>query len=211
MPRCSFVLALLALVLGANRMQAQSQQSRNTLDSSVAVLSAGDKLRIAVWRDSALSGEFTIAPDGSITHPLYRAVSVAGLPLTEVEQRLRAFLSRFTTEPAFVITPMVRIIVGGEVRQPNVYTVPWGTTVAQAVALAGGPTDRGIIDKVRLDRGTGTQAVDLTQPNAESGRVQVRSGDQIVVGRRRDLIRDVIAPSSSIIAALGSFIIIFRR
>jgi polysaccharide export outer membrane protein len=201
---CLFLLALSASVLAAPEMLAQSQQARSVVDSSVAVLAPGDKIRIAVWRDSALSGEYVIAPDGSITHPLYRSVFVAGLPLVEVEQRLRSFLSRFTTEPAFVISPLVRIIIGGEVRQPNVYTVPWGTTLAQAVALAGGPTDRGMMDRVRMERGTGVQTIDLTQPNAESGRVQVRSGDQIVVGRRREVMRDVVAPSSSIVAALAS-------
>jgi protein involved in polysaccharide export with SLBB domain len=206
LPRCTFLLALLAAMLGSHRLQAQASTGS---DTGSAVLSPGDRIRIAVWRDSALSGEFAIAPDGSIIHPLYRSVSVTGIPMDEVERRLRTFLSRFTVEPAFVATPLVRIIVGGEVRQPNVYTVPWGTTVTQAIALAGGPTDRGRMERVQVHRRNGTQILDLTEPTAQAGRAQVRSGDQIVIGRNRDVMRDIVAPSSSIVAALASIITIF--
>jgi hypothetical protein len=55
-----------------------------------------------------------------------------------------------------------------------------------------------------LIRETGSQKIDLTRPDAAPSRVEVRSGDQIVMGRRRSVMQDVIAPSSSILAALAS-------
>ena len=173
-------------------------------DLSSLSLAPGDAIRIDVWQQKEYSGEFPIAADGSISHPLYKEVKVAGVPLSEVEARLRTFLSRFLSNPTFVIQPMLRIIVGGEVRQPNIYTVPPGTTIAQVVALAGGVTERGRLDRVRLLRRGDSQTIDVTRPDESASRVEVHSGDQIIVARRRSLVQDVVAPSASILAALAA-------
>src|SRR5207249_9319138 len=130
------------------------------------------------------------------------------------EQRVRSFLARFETNPQFVIMPMLRVVVGGEVRQPNVYTVPPGTSVAQAIAMAGGPTDRGRLDRVRLLRGKSSLLLDLTSPSEESARTQMRSGDEIAVQRRRSIFQDYVAPGASVVAAmaaLASIIIQLRK
>lgn len=174
------------------------------LDTANVVLSPGDAIRITVWRNAELSGDFTIAPDGSITHPLYRELKVAGVPLPVVEDRVRTFLSRFESNPAFVILPMIRIVVSGEVRQPNIIAVPIGTSVVEAIAQAGGPTERGRMDRVRLVRESGSYTLDLRRPDAGGSRVFVRSGDQIIVTRSTNIMQDYVIPSSSILAGLAA-------
>jgi hypothetical protein len=72
------------------------------------------------------------------------------------------------------------------------------------VFRAGGPTDRGKIEAVRLVRGDSSQTLDLTRPEGTASRIEVHSGDQILVGRRRNILQDVIAPTSSILAALAA-------
>jgi polysaccharide export outer membrane protein len=168
------------------------------------VLAPGDVIRIEVWRNKELSGDFPIAADGSITHPLYRELKVAGVPLPAVEQQVRTFLSRYESNPSFVLFPLMRVIVAGEVRQPNIYTVPPGTTVAQAIAMAGGPSDRGRLDRIQLLRRSGSTMLDVTRPEAGAASVEVNSGDQIIIGRRRSIMQDVIAPSAGILAALAA-------
>ena len=42
------------------------------------VLRPGDMLRITVWRHPEMSGDFAVAPDSTLVHPLYQAVRVAG-------------------------------------------------------------------------------------------------------------------------------------
>ena len=168
------------------------------------MLAPGDVLRIEVWRNKELSGDFPIAADGTITHPLYRELKVAGLPLPVVEDRIRTFLSRFDATPSFVLAPLMRVIVAGEARQPNIYNVPPGTTVAQAIAMAGGPSDRGRLDKVELRRLSGSTELDITKPDGSASRVEVHSGDEIIIARRRSIMQDVIGPSSSILAALAA-------
>ena len=172
---------------------------------SAATLSPGDVIRIVVWRRPEFSGDFVVAPDSTITHPLYKDVKVAGAPFRTVEERVRVFLSRYETTPAFVVSPLLRIFVGGEVRQPSVYTIAPGTTVAQAVALAGGPTERGRLDEVGLVRNQRRSTLDLTRSDSYAV-AEVRSGDQVLVGRRTSFFTDVLAPTSSVVAAVAAVV-----
>jgi polysaccharide biosynthesis/export protein len=170
-----------------------------------ATLAPGDVIRIAVWRKPEFSGDFVIAPDSSITHPLYRTVKVAGVPLTMVEDRVRTFLKAYETEPSFVLSPLLRVFVGGEVRAPNVFTVPPGTTVAQAIALAGGPTERARLEEVTLiRRSIERSTLDMTQTDSRAATLEARSGDQVLVGRRRNFYQEVLAPASSVLAAVAA-------
>lgn len=174
-------------------------------------LNPGDQIRIAVWRNPEFTGDYMVAANGTITHPLYREIQVAGIPLSAVEDRLRTFLTRYIANPQFVIMPLVKIIVGGEVRSPNVFSVPPETTIAQAIVLAGGPTERGRLDQVRILRDGQDIRVDLSKPDSDVATLQIRSGDQILVGRRNNLYRDVVGPTLSGVAAVAALVSIFVR
>jgi len=177
-----------------------------------AVLQPGDAVRITVWRNPELSGEFPLAADGSILHPLYRELRVIGLPYSRVEAEVRALLARYDAEnPQFVIEPLLQVSVGGEVRQPNLYRLPPETTIAQAVALAGGATDRGRLDRVRLFRGGEEIRIDLTRPEAGLAQEPIRSGDQLYVDRKVSIWREYIAPGGSITAAIVTLIGVLTR
>ena len=171
---------------------------------SALTLSPGDVIRIDVWLQKEYSCECSIAADGTISHPLYRALNVTGLPIAEIENRLRSLLGKYLATPTFDIQPLLRVVVAGEIRQPSIYTVPPGTSVAQVVFRAGGPTERGRLDRVHLIRGNTSQVLDLTRPDTTTSQVEVHSGDQILIDRRRSIMQDVVAPSSSILAALAA-------
>lgn len=176
------------------------------------MLNPGDKILIAVWRMPELSGEFPIAADGSIMHPLYHAVKVTGVPLAVVEDRVRGLLVRLETNPQFVVQPLFRVAVGGEVNQPNLYNLAPETTVAQAVAQAGGVTVQGQLDRVRLLRGGSVLSIDLTRPGTGVSQMSIRSGDQIVVERKRSVFREIIVPLGSVVAGVaGVASLIIRR
>ena len=207
------VLSLVAALCGVSATAAAAfGQSVDPVQSLVAlpadttvVLEPGDLVRIAVWRNAELSGEFVIGPDGSITHPLYREVKAAGVPVAEVERRVGAFLARYgESNPAFTVTALIRVFVFGEVRTPNAYTVPPGSTIAQAIAAAGGPTERGRLDKVQILRNSHRLALDLTSSDARAIRALVHSGDQIYVPRARSVFSEIVVPASSLLAAAAA-------
>ena len=174
-------------------------------------LEAGDAVLIEVWQNPELSGEFSILENGGISHPLLRDVEVAGLPMAGVEARIRERYERLETNPQFVVQPLLRVSVGGEVRQPSLYRLPPTTTIAEAVALAGGASERARLDRVRLFRGGEEIAVDMTSPEAGLAQTPISSGDQIFVDRRTSIFRDYIAPAGSITAALVSLVSVLTR
>jgi polysaccharide export outer membrane protein len=204
-----FVLAA-ALAMTASQVEAQSSGRSAVASDSGAVLQPGDQLRVTVWRRPEYSGDFLVAADGTLRHPLFKEVRVAGVPLGTAHQRLREFLTRYEANPEFVIEPLMRVAVGGEVRTPNLYSFAPEVTVAQAVALAGGATDRGRLSAVQVTRGGGRISVDLSRADARGSLMTIRSGDQIVVTRRRNVLTDFILPISSLVAAVGTILQLYR-
>ena len=202
-----YLLAMLSLFF-VNDILAQTPGDVTLGDTRLA---PGDQVRITVWRKAELSGDFVISPDGTVAHPLYREVRVSGIPLPMVEERLRTFLTRYETNPQFVILPLMRVVVAGEVRQPNILSVPPGTTVSQAIVLAGGPSERGKLETVQLVRENRSVTVDLTRPDSDEGQIPVRSGDQVIVDRRGAPFREYISPIASSVAAIAAIVSIFLR
>jgi hypothetical protein len=64
---------------------------------------------------------------------------------------------------------------------------------------------------VLLVRGEQTIHVDLTRPGEGWSGTAIRSADQIVVPRRVSILRDYVAPASSLVAASFSIISVLLR
>jgi polysaccharide export outer membrane protein len=202
-------VALLAVVAFSPPASAQTS-------GASSMLAPGDSIRVVVWRRPEFSGDFVVAPNGTITHPLYRSVTVGGVPFATAEANLRRFLARFEENPEFVMEPLVRVAVSGEVDRPRVYALRPETTIAEAVAVAGGTTrdgDRGKVRVLRSERG-GEQRellVDLSDPSAGAATTPVLSGDQIFVDRRRSFFREVLVPALGVIGSIASLGLLIDR
>jgi polysaccharide export outer membrane protein len=210
--RALFSLTLVAFVVLS--VPASAQESRAS--SEQAVLTPGDSVRIVVWRKPEFSGDFVVAPNGTITHPLFRSVQVAGVPFATAEANLRRFLARFEENPEFVMEPLIRVAISGEVERPLVYALRPETTVAEAVARAGGATQLGARNRVRVLRlqPSGQQEqllVNLTDPQAGYGRIPIRSGDQIIIDRRKSFMRDILLPTLGVIGSIASLGLLIDR
>src|SRR6476661_3171203 len=180
------------------------------------VLTPGDSIRIMVWRKPEFSGDYVVAPDGTITHPLFRTVKVAGLPFAKAEANLRTFLSQIEDNPQFVMEPLIRIAVSGEVTRPLVYAGRPETTIGEAIARAGGPTKDAASNRVRVIRmtpgGQQTQfTIDLQDSKGSQGTTPLRSGDQIVVDRRKSFFRDILLPTIGVIGSIASLGLLIDR
>jgi polysaccharide export outer membrane protein len=180
------------------------------------ILAPGDSVRVVVWRKPEMSGDFIVAPDGTISHPLYRAVRVGGVPFSTAEINLRNFLARFEQDPQFVVEPLVRIAVSGEVGRPQVFAVRPETTIAEAVAQAGGPSEQARRDRITVLRkdASGSRRelqVNLFDPEGSSATMRVHSGDQIVLDRRKSFFRDFFMPALSVIGSVASIGLLIDR
>lgn len=174
-------------------------------------LSPGDVLRITVWRHPEFTGEFTVGPDSALVHPLYQTVKVAGVPVGVAKQRLRALLVAYEQDLQLVVEPLFPVTVAGEVRAPNLYRLSAGTTVAQAVGVAGGATDRGRLDRVRVIRGASQLTFDLAKQSAQTA--PIASGDQVLVARRSDFnfLRDLLLPLTTVTGTVAAVINLTRQ
>jgi polysaccharide export outer membrane protein len=174
-------------------------------DTTAAVRPA-DLVRLTVWRMPEFSGDFPVAPDGTIQHPLLTEVRVVGRPRDEVRRQLREVLLRYENDPQFVFDYLYRVAVTGEVRLPNLYSLPPETSLSQAIAAAGGLSEFGRINDVRLIRNGQEMVLDLRDPSAAAMEMRIRSGDQIRVPRRGSSFRDYLGLAASLVAAVGSVV-----
>jgi polysaccharide export outer membrane protein len=193
---------------------AQAQTPTQTLEQ--VTLAPGDSIRVVVWRKPEMSGDFIVGPEGVITHPLYQAVRVGGIPFATARTNIRNFLARFEQDPQFVAEPLVRVAVSGEVGRPQVFAVRPETSIADAVAQAGGPNEDANRENVRVLRkgSDGRQRelrVNLIDPEGGAGTLRVNSGDQIVVDRRKSFFREVFLPGLSVLGSAASIYLLIDR
>ena len=147
-------------------------------------LGSGDRVRVTVFNEPSLTGEYNITPGGALAFPLIGVVNAGGRTIDAVQQDLTARLGE-----GYVADPRVSVevlsyrpfYILGEVNHPGEYSYASGITVEQAIARAGGFTYRANEKTVFLRRqtGPGESAVAL-----RSAQVAVLPGDTIRVGER---------------------------
>jgi protein involved in polysaccharide export with SLBB domain len=194
------LVAVLLALAAAHPARAAAQAA----DS--AFLRPGDVLRLVVFRQPELSGEFAVSAEGTLQHPLLSEVRVVGVSRAAIRQRLREALTPYVRDPSFVFDYLYRVAVTGEVRLPNLLTLSPETTLGQAVATAGGVTEYGRLDRVRLVRDGREMVVNLQAPDPAVAAMRVHSGDQIRVPRRTNVLRDYVGPFASIVAAAAAVV-----
>ena len=102
------------------------------------------------------------------------------MPADRLRQEiLDAYNAQFRNQ-SIQVTVLRRIRVLGAVQNPGLYHADPTMTVADIVALAGGPTEQGRLDQVRLVRDGREIEARLDSPVA----MQLQSGDQILVPER---------------------------
>jgi protein involved in polysaccharide export with SLBB domain len=112
--------------------------------------------------------------------------------------------------------PLLRVAVSGEVPRPLVFAVQPGTSIAEAVARAGGTTQFGNRGHVRVIRNepSGNQRVffvSLRDPSDHLAQSPIHSGDQIVVDRTKSVFKDVLLPALGVIGSIASLGLLIDR
>ena len=118
-------------------------------------LGSGDLIKITVFNQEELSGEYTINGAGLIALPLIGDVTTKDLTVKQVEQNIANKL-----KPDYLLNPKVNVqvlnyrpfYILGEVKEPQSYPYVDGMTYLNAVAIAGGFTYRAKEDHVMVIR-----------------------------------------------------------
>lgn len=110
------------------------------------VIGPQDVLGINFWRDTDMTGDVTVRPDGRITLPLVGDVQAAGLTPEALKKKIEtAAAPLFKEQPS--ITVVVRqinsrkVFITGQVATPGAHVLTGPLTVMQLISLAGGLTE----------------------------------------------------------------------
>jgi polysaccharide export outer membrane protein len=146
------------------------------------ILGPGDKVEIRVFGQKDLTVETLLSNSGQINYPFFGEIKVTGLTVKQVEKLIYNGL-----KGDYLVNPNVYVhvveyrpfYIHGEVSKPGGYPYQPGLTVNQAIALAGGLTERASKDKIYLFKEKNKN----TQINA-SLTYKVKAGDTILIKQR---------------------------
>ncbi len=119
------------------------------------ILGPGDKVRITVFEEEDLTGEFEVTTSGMISFPLIGQVRASGGTLTQLETVIAQLLLDGYLKSPRVNAEVLNyrpFFIEGEVQAPGQYPYVSAMTIREAVAIAGGYTYRAREDDALLIR-----------------------------------------------------------
>ena len=172
-------------------------------DDTLYRLGTGDKLRITVFNEADLTGEFQVDSQGYVRLPLIGPVIAAGLSSLGLESRIaQAFVGG-----GYLVNPRVAVeilayrpfYIIGEVTKPGEYAYVNAMSAPNAIALAGGYTERA----VESDLWVRHQGESREQELPADETTRIRPGDVIRVSRSTywsiiSILSPIISPIASI-------------
>lgn len=135
-------------------------------------LGAGDEVFIDIWGAAQTTYQLKVTPDGNLLIQNIGPVSVSGLTIEEVSQKLHERLGQIysglnpsdeSQKDTFMQVSLgqirsIKVTVLGEVATPGTYTLPSLSTVFNALYQAGGPTITGSFRNINIIRGDSVAA-----------------------------------------------------
>ena len=147
-------------------------------------LDSGDKVRVTVYGEQSVSGEYSIGSEGDIAFPLIGTVTAKQRTIDELRLAIVEKLSS-----GYLLDPQVSVevlnyrpyYILGEVNRPGQYPYVNALSVDQAIATAGGYTYRARKSKVFIRHAGGGEV----EVKLEKGRpTWILPGDTIRIGER---------------------------
>lgn len=187
--RSAFLLGLLLIFSGCAEKgdgPVLSSGDRYVSSSDVIAdyrLGVGDKIRVSVYNEPSLTGEFWVNPDGAISLPLIGSVPAGGKSVAELARDAESrFGDGYLRSPrvAMEVIAFRPFYILGEVSQPGQYPFAVGMTAMNAIATAQGFTPRANRDVIRIRR----QGEKDENNFRLSPELMIYPGDTIRIGER---------------------------
>lgn len=201
---CAFLTAC-----GGRAPQVQLSADPATTEASFH-LESGDVVKVVVWREKDLTCECRVDERGQIVIPMLGRLRATELPWDSFRDSLLTLYQRDLRNPSVTLTPLRRVQVLGEVTKPGNYLADPTVSLAGLVALAGGATPTGDLNRVRVVRGG---EIIMRSASVENLLMQggIRSNDQVFVDRRPWLERNGALVASTLLSTAGILVAIIRR
>lgn len=196
------ILALLmALFVGGAVAHAQEPavDDSSSMPAVVApsdyVIGPEDVLSVVFWRDTEMSGDVVVRPDGRISLPVLDEIDAAGLTPAELQQRILDEAGQYFEDPsATVVVKEIRsrkVYITGMVNKPGLYPLIGPMTVIQLIALAGGLQEFANEDRIVVMR---------MDPHPTTGRPLAYRFNYGEVSKRKNLQQNIeLKPGDTVI------------
>lgn len=145
------------------------------------LLGPGDEVRVMAFGLDGFSSNYVVSDNGALSLPLIGDVTASGQSVAQIQKAIAAQLA----DKRILNNPVVNVQVNqyrpffvmGEVKKPGEYQFRPGTSVLNAISMAGGYTFRADTSKVAITRRRG----DGSFTAAASENVVIQPGDTIRV------------------------------
>jgi protein involved in polysaccharide export with SLBB domain len=188
------VLSAALLVAGCNAVTSHDPRQGYAADADAAVsfarsshgpyvLRPTDQVRVLVYNEPSISGDFVLDSGGSVSIPLAGRIKASGMTTAELERVITARLSNGLINDPKVnvqVASYTPFYIHGEVKRSGEFPYRPGLTVMDAIATAGGFTYRADERKAFVRR-AGTTIEAVYPLNA---RIPVYPGDNIRIPER---------------------------
>jgi polysaccharide export outer membrane protein len=171
------------VVAAAPSATAPAPSTTPTANPDELRLAGGDKVRVIVYGEDKISGDYQLDSAGFLSIPLAGSIQGAGLTKVELERALTQKLkSEYLRNPKVTVEVINYrpFYVLGEVQKPGEYQFRNGLNVLSAIAIAGGATYRANNSTVMIQRSGTTDLKEYPQ----SPTVLVMPGDVVRVPER---------------------------
>jgi polysaccharide export outer membrane protein len=190
-------LCLLVLTLGLPATAASGADSTTAPGGSSSTPASylfvpGDVIEITVSSHPDYDRTITVQPDGRLHIPSVGEIVAAGLTPDQLAARIQTGLEAELVDPKVTVSlkelnkqAVPRVSVLGAVKTQGVFPIKEGTTVAEALAAAGGPVPLADLRRVTVTRSDqSVTTLDLAQ-SKKTGHleqnIKVQPGDIIIV------------------------------
>lgn len=199
------LLATAAAPVAAQRMDLASAER-----APVQSARPGDVVRLRIWREPDMSGDYPVDIDGVATFPRLGTMQVASMTPDSLQKLLVRGYARYLKNPSIEVVLLRRVRVVGAVRSPGVFTVDQTVKIRDVLALAGGASADGRTDRARLDRDGTTTMISLTT-SPQTDDVPLRSGDQLYVEQRSWFARNTALVATMVSVSAGLLFALVAR
>ncbi len=156
-----FLIALLSVLWGAVA-HAQTTPGPTPQDPPAYRLGIDDKVRMVIYGEEQLSGDYVVGSQGAISPPLIGQIVIAGLTVAEAQKKLaEAYAASYINDPkvSLDVVEYRPFYILGEVNKAGQYPYRIGMTVQRAVATAEGFTYRANKKRVAIQGSDGIERI----------------------------------------------------
>jgi protein involved in polysaccharide export with SLBB domain len=205
---CAFALLLPVIAAGSAFAQASVETAERVAQNQVRT---GDVIILHFLRERQLSDSVIVDVRGDAVFPKLGAMNVSRFTIGDLQDTLVARYAVYLRQPELQVMVMRRVVVNGEVRMPGVYHIDAASGVRDVIARAGGTTEAANRKKVHVIREGQRISVRGWDYEGLTAAMDLRSGDQLVVGRKNWLTLNAFPAISTLISVTTFAIFIADR